>query len=59
MSGQLQCHTESAHAHNEQGEPTNRLLQMNRLDLSNYWLKFKSSGKLPIILEESVEYSSN
>ena len=31
---------------------------MNQWSLKNNWLKFKTSGKLPIILEESVEYIS-
>ena len=30
---------------------------MNRLILRNNRLKFKTSGKLPIILDESVEYT--
>ena len=34
-------------------------LQMNRLSSRNNWLKFKISGNLPIILEESIEYTSN
>ena len=32
---------------------------MNRLSLRNDQLKFKTAGKLPIILEESVEYTPN
>ena len=32
---------------------------MNRLSLRNNRLKFKSAGKLPIILEEFIEYTSN
>ena len=35
-------------------------LQMNRLRLRNNRLKFKTSGKLPIILEEFIEeYTPN
>ena len=34
-------------------------LQMNRLSSRNNWLKFKTSGDLPIVLEESIEYTSN
>ena len=34
-------------------------LQMNRLSWRNKRLKFKTSGNLPIILEESIEYTSN
>ena len=30
---------------------------MNRLSLRNKWLKFKTAGKLPIILEEFMEYT--
>ena len=30
----------------------------NRLSFRNYWLKFKFAGKVPIILEESMEYIS-
>ena len=36
---------------------TSSQLQMNRLSLRNNRLKFKTAGKLPIILEESVEYT--
>jgi hypothetical protein len=32
---------------------------MNRLSLKNNQLKFKIVGKLPIILEEFVEYTLN
>jgi hypothetical protein len=32
-------------------------LQMNRLSLRNNRLKFKIAGKLPIVLEESIEYT--
>ena len=32
---------------------------MNRLSLSNNRLKFKTSGKLSIILEEAMEYTSS
>jgi hypothetical protein len=32
--------------------------QMNRLSLRNIRLKFKTSGKLPLILEEFKEYTS-
>ena len=32
-------------------------LQMNRLSLRNNQLKFKTAGKLPIILEEFIEYT--
>jgi hypothetical protein len=31
-------------------------LQMNRLSLGNNRLKFKTAGKLPIVLEEFIEY---
>ena len=31
----------------------------NRLSLRNNRLKFETSGELPIILEESIEYTSN
>jgi hypothetical protein len=41
---------------NERGKTD---LQMNRLSLINEKLKFKTSGKSPIILEESMEYTSN
>ena len=34
-------------------------VQMNRLSLRNSRLKFKTSGNLPIILEESIEYTLN
>jgi hypothetical protein len=37
---------------------TDGSLQMNRLSLTNNWLKFKISRKLRIILEEYVEYTS-
>ena len=30
---------------------------MNRLSLRNNWLKSKTAGKLPIVLEESIEYT--
>ena len=30
-------------------------VQMNRLSLRNNWWKFKTSGELPIILEEFIE----
>ena len=33
-------------------------LQMHRLSLRNNRLKFKTAGKLPIILEESIEYTT-
>ena len=32
---------------------------MNQLSLKDYQLKFKTLGKLPIILEESVAVTSN
>ena len=32
---------------------------MNRLSSRNNRLKFKTAGKLPIILEESIEYTQN
>jgi hypothetical protein len=32
---------------------------MNRLSLRNQQLKFKTSEKLPIILEKSLEYNLN
>ena len=34
-------------------------LQMNQLTLRNNRLKFKTSRKLPIILEEYMEYTSH
>ena len=36
-----------------------RQLQMNRLSLRNNQLKFKTSGQLPMVLEESMEDISN
>ena len=36
---------------------TGSSLQMNRLSLRNNRLKFKAAGKLPIILEEFIEYT--
>ena len=33
-------------------------LQMNRLSSSNNRMKFKTSGNVPIILEEFIEYTS-
>ena len=45
---------------NEQGELTASWLQVNWLSLRNNWLKFKTfGGKLPIILKESLEYTSS
>ena len=38
-------------------ERTGGYLQMNRLSLRNNRLKFKTAGKLPIGLEESIEYT--
>ena len=38
---------------------TGSWLQMSWLSLRNNWLKFENSGELPIILEESMEYTSN
>ena len=32
---------------------------MNWLSLGNNWLKYKTSGKLQIVLEESMECTSN
>ena len=32
---------------------------MNKLSLRNYWLNFKILEKLPIILEEFMEYALN
>jgi hypothetical protein len=32
---------------------------MNWLSLKYNWLKFKTARKLPIILEESIEYTPN
>jgi hypothetical protein len=40
-----------------QGEPAISY-GMNRLSLRNHRLKFETSGELPIVLEESVEYNS-
>ena len=37
---------------------TDRLLQMNRLSLRSQRLKFKTAGKFPIVLEQSMEYTS-
>ena len=39
------------------GENRQLALQMNRLSLRNNWLKFKTAGKLAIILEEFIEYT--
>ena len=36
---------------------TGSKLQMNRLSLKNNRLQFKIAGKLPIILEEFIEYT--
>ena len=44
-------------AHNEWGESTTSL-QMDQLNLRHNQLKFKTSENLPIIIEESVEYTS-
>ena len=41
---------------NDRGEPAVSL-QMNRLSLRNNRLKFKTAGKLLIILEEFIEYT--
>ena len=38
---------------NDRGEPG----QMNRLSLRNNWLEFMTAGKLPIILEEFIDYT--
>ena len=38
---------------------TGRWLHMNQSSLRNNWLTTKSSGKLPIVFEESMEYTSN
>ena len=38
------------------GEPTVKL-QMNRLSLRNDRLKFKTTGKLPIMFEEFIEHT--
>ena len=35
------------------------LSMMNRLSSKNNMFKFKTSKNLPIILEESIEYTSN
>jgi hypothetical protein len=40
------------------GEYRQLILQMNRLSLRNNRLKFTTAGKLPIILEESIEVYS-
>ena len=40
------------------GELTGGSLQMDRWSLSNNRLKFETSGELPIILEESMKYTS-
>ena len=37
---------------------TGSSLQKNRLSLRNNRLKFETSGEIPIILEESIEYAS-
>ena len=34
-------------------------VQTKWLSLRNKWLKFETSGELPIILEESIEHTSN
>ena len=39
------------------GEHRLSLLQMNRLSLRNNQLKFKTAGKLLIVLEEIIEYT--
>ena len=44
-------------AHNEWGEPTTSS-QMDHLNLRHNPLEFKTSENLPIIIEESVEYTS-
>jgi hypothetical protein len=36
---------------------TKRINHLNRLSLKNNWLRFKTPGNLPIILEESMEYN--
>ena len=35
-----------------------RMLQMKRLSLRNNCLKLETSGELPIILEESIEFKA-
>ena len=42
---------------NDRGR-TGNYLQMNRFSLRNNRLKFKTAWNLPIILEESIEYTS-
>ena len=44
-----------SHTFYDGGEPAE--LQMNRLSLKNNRLKFKTAGKLPIVLEEFIEYT--
>ena len=39
----------------DRGEPV-ASYQMNRLSLRNNRLNFKTAGKLPIVLEEFIEY---
>ena len=52
------CWPESNRNYTESMIGENRqLLQMNRLGLRNKRLKFKIAGKLPISLEESIEYT--
>jgi hypothetical protein len=34
-------------------------IQMNQLSFRNNWLKFNTSGRLPIVSEEAMEYISN
>ena len=34
------------------------MLKMNQLSLRNNWFMFKTSGKLSIVLEESMKYTS-
>ena len=48
-----------AYTLNQGSGRTGGKLQMNWLSLRNNQLKFETSGELPIILEESIEYTSN
>ena len=50
-----------SHSHNrsnEQGELIASSYRWTGLSLRNNWLKFKTSGKVPTILEDSIEYIS-
>ena len=40
----------------DRGEPADSY-RLNRLSLRNNWLKFRTAGKLLIILEDFIEYT--